>query len=81
MSYLIFFFFLILAFFIILLSAGRQIIASILKILFGKPIDGEPSQNRSFYNRNKKSTPNTQNKKVFSKEEGEYIDFEEIKEK
>lgn len=52
--------------------------ASVLR-LFGKRNPNSNSQSGRNYNNSRNSSDNTQeHKKVFSKEEGEYTDFEEI---
>ncbi|MDH8702545.1 CHASE3 domain sensor protein [Dysgonomonadaceae bacterium PH5-43] len=65
--------------FLLLIFSGVSIISYILKALFGK---GKSSSNRTQSQRNEtKSTTSTPSKqeKIFTDDEGEYIEFEEIK--
>jgi hypothetical protein len=50
---------------------------SVFRFLFG----GRPSskQNQQFQNRKKQQSSSKQTKKIISRDEGEYVDFEEIK--
>ncbi|NDW10255.1 DUF4834 family protein [Dysgonomonas sp. 520] len=89
MSFLLFFFFLILVLFITVLSIGGGIVRGILRLLFGKNVSRQyqsRQQGRGSYNysnsesKDSRDHQHTGQKKIFSKEEGEYIDFEEITE-
>lgn len=74
MFFIYFIIFIIISALVIFLMLG----ASILR-LFGKRTSGSNSQSGRNYNNNRNSSNNTQeHKKIFSKEEGEYTDFEEI---
>ncbi|GAB6011874.1 DUF4834 family protein [Viscerimonas tarda] len=75
MSFIFFFLFIIL----IIVSAVLSIGASFLRMLFGKP---GTRQDRGYqqYSRSNQSQQNpAQHKKVFDKNEGEYVDYEEVK--
>lgn len=78
------FFLFILAIFFIIFILGAAFVRNILQLLFRRPT------NRGFYsntntrnsqNRNTNSSDSDANshKKVFSKDEGEYVDYEEVK--
>lgn len=80
----------ILIFFICLFGIGLSIIGTILRAIFGI---GRPKQhyeqprhnngetrNNTNYNNSTSDNEEVHNKKIFSKDEGEYVDFEEIKE-
>lgn len=82
MSILSFFFFLI----IILLVFGFSIIGSIFRLIFG---GGRRQESRRAYSTSQNSEsrktytnpqPNNDRKKIFDKDDGEYVDFEEVKE-
>lgn len=72
-----FFFFII----ILVLVLGLSIIGGVLRFIFGF---GRKSAQRagSYYENeaNKESEEQPAKKKIFDKEDGEYVDFEEIKE-
>lgn len=82
MSILSFFFFLL----ILLLVFGFSIIGSIFRFIFG---GGKRQESRRAYStsQNNESSktytnaqPNNNRKKIFDKDDGEYVDFEEVKE-
>lgn len=80
-------------FLIVILVLGLSIVGAILRAVFGigKRSSYQPKQKRSDYNQgtnttsdNKEDTfveggPKNKHKKIFTEDEGEYVDFEEIK--
>ena len=82
------FFFLII---IIVLIFGLSIVSGILKLLFGfgRKSTAQNQEKRSYQNTYhkeesredySKTDSNHERKKIFDKEDGEYVDFEEVKE-
>ncbi|MDH6353775.1 hypothetical protein M2132_000092 [Dysgonomonas sp. PH5-45] len=83
MSFIVFILFLILAFFVAILAAGGQIISAILRFLFGKPNTGNQSKQNSKQRYNSNTSHNDtadshSQKKIFRKDEGEYVDYEDV---
>ena len=82
----------ILIFFLFILVIGLTIVGSIFRAIFGLGRRSS-SRNRTYTNNNQQNTHSTYNqggdeavndnsqnkKKIFTKEEGEYVDYEEIK--
>ncbi len=73
---------------IVILVAGLSLIGSIIKTIFGlgrRPATSNASQSRqAYYSDNQEKTTTESgarpvHKKIFTEEEGEYVDFEEIK--
>ncbi len=85
LHFLFFLFFIV----IVILLAGLSIVGSIVRSIFGlgrRPSSANQSQSgRQTYTRNEQETPNAKastsptHKKIFADDEGEYVDFEEIK--
>ena len=84
----IFFFFFL--FFLFLIVIGGSLLRSILNLLFGRRTryhqspynqDGQQQTGRkSTRSRQNASDNNTKREKIFDKNDGEYVEFEEIKE-
>lgn len=75
------FFFIII---LIILIFGLSIISSIFRVFFGLGKKGSKSSNRNYSNQQTSSRQETvyeqkKHKKIFDNDEGEYVDFEEIK--
>ncbi|MDR1919818.1 MAG: DUF4834 family protein [Tannerellaceae bacterium] len=68
-------------FFIIILGflAGFSIIRSIRDALFGPPPNSRNTRQRPSAKNTSQEQPKRSRKKIFKKEEGEYVDYEEIK--
>lgn len=78
MSILGFIFFIIVAVFVI----GFSVIANILRALFGQPkrtTSSSQKANPAGSEKKKETSAPQKRKKVFDKDEGEYVDYEEIK--
>jgi hypothetical protein len=58
-----------------MLLAGFSIVRSVRDLLFGPPRKAASAKNAS----RKQAAPKKKQKKIFGKDEGEYIDYEEIK--
>ena len=73
--------FILLFFIFLVMIVGFGIIRTIFKLFFGRNQRSTMYQNRQAQ-QEQKQWQNTEKKKekLFSKEEGEYVDFEEIKE-
>lgn len=88
MSTILGFFFLVI---IIVLIFGLSLISTVLRVLFGfgRKSTSQNQQNRTHRNTyhteekenvSRNASPNNPNrKKIFDKDEGEYVDFEEVK--
>ncbi|NDW12276.1 DUF4834 family protein [Bacteroides sp. 214] len=80
MSFLAIIFFFLLAIFLF----GVTLISSVLRAIFGRrgnrsnPTTNTTSQNYQRTSQENQSN-NSQGKKIFDKNEGEYVDFEEVK--
>ncbi len=83
----------ILIFFVCLFGIGLSIIGTILRAIFGigrskqqphyeraRHNNGDQRTNTGYGTTNSDNEEEGHNKKIFSKDEGEYVDFEEVKE-
>ena len=78
MSYFILFLFLAVIFLVIVFVSRGSLLRGILKLLFSRSVNSFSNGQKAEGQR--KSDYTQSSKKVFSKDEGEYVDFEEIKE-
>ncbi|WP_321334759.1 DUF4834 family protein [uncultured Bacteroides sp.] len=79
--YILGFLFMIVIFILVL---GLSIVSSVLRVLFGFNRRSSSSKNAQTRSREEQDTSEQQppkHKKLFDDDEGEYVDFEEVKEK
>lgn len=72
----------ILIIFLVILALGASFLRGVLQLFTKRPTTGNyRTESQEYQNRNHQSSYNSsdEHQKVFSKDEGEYVDYEEIK--